>query len=106
MSKTFGLDELKPELKDPLVASDRGPYHQRREQDRRRRHGHLRPREGAGSRGPVALIPVSDYDAFIGNFEKADGSQGDYTAVKEPEIAASDVYRPSRRLRGDGRSYS
>jgi hypothetical protein len=41
----------------------------------------LTPAEGEDEPAPMALLPVSDFDAFIGNFEKV-GTEGDLVMVK------------------------
>ena len=42
----------------------------------------------------MALVPVSDYDAFVGNFKKADGAEagGEISTVQDPDASGKSMY--------------
>ncbi|HWE96277.1 MAG TPA: hypothetical protein VG269_20100 [Tepidisphaeraceae bacterium] len=102
MAKTFGLDEISPEFKDPLGSLlDKG---------------HMTKGINKGGDAAVviftpdkkaiadkeepdvlALVPVSDYKAFVGNFEPADEKAGaGVTAVKDPSDPSKSMYITER----------
>ncbi|HET6247905.1 MAG TPA: hypothetical protein VFE47_09425 [Tepidisphaeraceae bacterium] len=89
LAKDFGLDELSPEMKDPLGSLlDKAKMTKGIDKSGDGALVIYAPDEKAGGDPePIALIPVSDYDAFVGNFEKADKNDGGegLTAVKDPD---------------------
>ena len=130
MAKTFGLDEMNPDFKDPLAALlEKGHISkgvdksgdaamamflpEKHKKDEKHAEGEKPKKlsaeqeeekeEKAGKAGggahheePVAVAwsPVTDYDAFVGNFKKADTAEagGDITAVQDPEQAGKTMY--------------
>lgn len=115
MAKTFGLDEINPEMKDPLAAAlEKG--HMTKGVDKSgdaalvifappEHHKHKKTADDVApdaNAGPdadheeplgVALVPVTDYDAFLGNFTKSDEAVGgEITAVKDPENGGKTMY--------------
>src|SRR6185437_11408354 len=95
MAKTFGLDELQPDMKDPLKALlDKAHMNNGLNKSGDAALAMFAPEKG-GNDEPVAvaLVPVSDYGAFVGNFKKAaEGSAGEITAVQDPEDAGKTLY--------------
>lgn len=130
MAKTFGLDEMNPDFKDPLAAMlEKGHISkgvdksgdaalamflpEKHKKDEKRAEGEkvkkLTPEqeeekeEKAGKNNAaahheepvaVALVPVTDYEAFLGNFKKADKAEagGDISAVQDPDEAGKTMY--------------
>jgi hypothetical protein len=97
LAHDFGLDEMAPEFKDPLGSVfEKSHLTQGVNKDGDLAIAFFAPADGAVENGPpamIALVPVSDYDAFVDNFKdpsapKAPDGQalsmahwGDYAAV-------------------------
>jgi hypothetical protein len=97
LAKTLGLAELSPEMKDPLgsllekakmtkginKSGDAAMVIFAPDMNK----GAAAAAEQMDEQEPVALVPVSDYQAFVGNFEKADGANAGagIDAVKDPD---------------------
>jgi hypothetical protein len=94
MAKTFGLDELQPEMKDPLGALlEKGHMSKGLNKSGDAALAMFAPEKGEKEEPvAVALVPVSDYDAFVGNFKKAEGGGGEITAVEDPEGAGKTMF--------------
>ncbi|HZL36608.1 MAG TPA: hypothetical protein VFC78_14910 [Tepidisphaeraceae bacterium] len=117
MAKSFGLDEINPDMKDPLGslldkahmtkgvnrAGDAALAIFARDEKAGKGVKSI-PKDGGppvvggdmASQTPeaVAVVPVSDYEAFVGNFEKANATEpgADVTAVKDPEHDDKTMY--------------
>jgi hypothetical protein len=99
MAKTFGLDEISPEFKDPLASLlEKGHMTKGIDKSRDAALAVFAPdKKGDGAANEpdaLALIPVSDYKAFVGNFEPADGAAAPagLTAVKDPNNPSATTY--------------
>ncbi|MDB5292479.1 MAG: hypothetical protein JWL69_3720 [Phycisphaerales bacterium] len=96
MAKTFGLDEISPDFKDPLASAlEKGHMSKGIDKSGDAALAIFAPdKKGEGADEPqvVALIPVSDYKAFVGNFEPADGGGDGVTAVKDPNNPSATTY--------------
>ncbi len=95
MAKTFGLDEMNPDMKDPL-ASLLEKAHMSKGLNKAGDAAMVifAPEKDGKEEEPLALVPVSDFDAFVGNFEKAEDAKPaeGFTAVKDPENASHTMY--------------
>lgn len=96
MAKTFGLDELQAEMKDPLGALlDKAHMGKGIDKSGDAALAVFAPAPGKhGEPEAVGLVPVSDYEAFLGNFNKqadAEGGEG-ITVVADPEAAGKKMY--------------
>ncbi|HWE04471.1 MAG TPA: hypothetical protein VG326_18850 [Tepidisphaeraceae bacterium] len=134
MAKTFGLDEMNPDFKDPLSAMlekghiskgvdksgdaalllfmpEKHAKHEKHAEGEKPKKAtpeqeeakeEKAPNAGAGAHHDepvaVALVPVSDYEAFVGNFKKADKAEagGDITAVQDPDQRGKTMYLAHR----------
>jgi hypothetical protein len=96
MAKTFGLDEISPDFKDPLASAlEKGHMTKGIDKSGDAALAIFAPdKKGEGADEPqaLALIPVSDYKAFVGNFEPADGGGDGVTAVKDPNNPSATMY--------------
>src|SRR5579862_776604 len=102
MAKDFGLDEMAPEMKDPLGSLlAKGHIDKGLDKSGDAALIMFAPEKG-GKDGEepiaVALVPVSDYDAFVGNFKKSDKGDGgpDAVAVQDPSGDGSTMYLAHR----------
>lgn len=95
-TQAWGLDELQPKLKDPLGTALEKAHLTKGVNTggdaaliifAPNKSTHVEPE-------PAALIPVSDYDEFLGNFEKVDNvNAGDgVTVVKSPEEQGTNLF--------------
>ncbi|MDB5171668.1 MAG: hypothetical protein JWN51_441 [Phycisphaerales bacterium] len=98
MAKTFGLDEISPEFKDPL-ASVLEKGHMSKGIDKSGDAAlvlFVPDKKGEGAKDEpdaLALIPVSDFKAFVSNFEPADGAATEgMSAVKDPNNPSATTY--------------
>lgn len=97
MAKSFGLDEIDPDMKDPLGSMLEKAHISKgvnKSGDAALAIFDNDRQEAAGEPDMVAIVPVSDYGAFLGNFEKSNDNNagGDITAVKDPDHADKTLY--------------
>ena len=98
MAKDFGLDEMVPEMKDPLAAL-LAKGHISKGLDKAGDaalvvFGPDKDAKDAEEPVAVALVPVSDYDAFVGNFKKSDKGEGGegISVVEDPAGGGMAMY--------------
>jgi hypothetical protein len=102
MAKTFGLDEISPEFKDPLASLlEKGHMTKGINKGGDAAVVFFTPEKkgDADKKEPdvLALVPVSDYKAFVGNFEPADEkADAGVTAVKDPSDPSKSMYITER----------
>jgi hypothetical protein len=83
MAKAFGLDQLQPQLKDPLGALlEKAKLIKGIDKAGDAALAILAPTPDGSEPEPIGLVPVSDYQAFLGNFQKV--ADGDITEVIDP----------------------
>jgi hypothetical protein len=98
MAKSFGLDEISPEFKDPLASLlEKGHMTKGINKGGDAAVVIFTPEKKAGGdkQEPdvLALVPVSDYKAFVGNFEPADDkADAGISVVKDPSDPSKSMY--------------